>query len=91
MRRLVAVPLLLMLPACASTHVRPSGREAAPCIQQVARHVPAAKLERATGPDKAFRWRRLAWLGEDGVIPPDALQRALAEREQNIARSLRGC
>ena len=44
----------------------------------------AVKLERATNPDEAMRWRRLRWRNELGEIPPDALRRAHAQRLANL-------
>ncbi|HZH98061.1 MAG TPA: hypothetical protein VEX38_03745, partial [Fimbriimonadaceae bacterium] len=38
--------------------------------------------EEAGGPDKAFEWRRLAWLDENGQLATGALDRALAQRQK---------
>lgn len=38
-----------------------------------------------TNPERAFLWRRLAWLDENGQLAPGAYERALAQREANIA------
>jgi len=41
-------------------------------------------MEKATNPDEAFRWRRLAWLDEDGQIAPGAYEKALAQRQASV-------
>ncbi len=41
-------------------------------------------MEKATNPDEAFRWRRLAWLDEHGQIAPGAYERALAQRQASV-------
>jgi len=38
-----------------------------------------------TNPERAFLWRRLAWLDEKGQLAPGAYARALEQREANIA------
>lgn len=45
----------------------------------------AGKLPKASGPDRAYQWRRLARLDEHGEIRPGSFQRALAQREAMIA------
>ena len=60
------------------------------CAERAAGPGPLArsnKSERSgpTNPDKAFRWRRLAWVDEDGSIPAGALRRALTQKAENAA------
>ncbi len=45
--------------------------------------------EEAVNPDKAFQWRRLAWLDEHGKIAPGVYQRALEQRRAMIERQER--
>jgi photosystem II stability/assembly factor-like uncharacterized protein len=57
-----------------------------PALVPILTSAPAQRqLARATGPDKAFRWRRLRWRDENGRIAEGALRTALAQREANIA------
>jgi hypothetical protein len=49
------------------------------------RPAPAASLAKPTGPDQAFKWRRLAWLDERGEVTNAQIERARAERDANIA------
>lgn len=48
--------------------------------------VPAGLNEppRATGADRAFRWRKMAWLDENGEFSLDAVRRAREARAANI-------
>lgn len=82
MLRLVLVSLGLAFTAgCAVWSSHPHG--AAPDSPRPPKM--AAQLERATGPDRAMRWRRLAWLDERGEIAPGVLQNALRQRADNAA------
>jgi len=40
--------------------------------------------EETDGPDKAFEWRRLAWLDETGNLAPDAFKKAVEQRDRNL-------
>lgn len=46
---------------------------------------PEANLARPTGPDKAIKWRRLAWAHERSRVSGAAIERGRKEREQNLA------
>ncbi len=82
MWRMVCVCIGLLLVGCAD-----SGPRRASQSQPAHRAAPAVAVKppRATNPYEALRWRRLTWLDENGQIPEFALQRALAQREENIA------
>lgn len=44
--------------------------------------------EEPDNPERAFEWRRKAWLDENGQIPDGALRRALAQREEMLRRNV---
>ncbi|MCC6229200.1 MAG: hypothetical protein IT432_08250, partial [Phycisphaerales bacterium] len=44
-----------------------------------------AGREPVTDAGRAYAWRRLAWLDEDGRIAPGVLRTALDQREANMA------
>lgn len=59
------------------------------CATPPERHpAPEANLARPTGPDKAIKWRRLAWADERGRVTGTAIERGRKEREDNITWAL---
>jgi photosystem II stability/assembly factor-like uncharacterized protein len=71
--------MLAVLCSCAS---EPRGVQRPP---KAATADDGAKRLPATGAWEGHQWRRLAWLDERGEIAPGVLQRALEQREANMA------
>ncbi len=88
--RALALALSLVTGAALVACRHESSRSAAGFDAGVPVRERAGSLPSATGPDKAFEWRRLAWMDEHGNIAPGALARALEQREDNIAAAKAG-
>ncbi len=84
--------IALLLASCHHGEQRPLARfeqakEPATQSRRIARGGPI-KLERATNPDEAMRWRRLHWVDEDGRIPEDGLRRAIEQRNATFEHAI---